>query len=219
MLISYFEEFPTKRNLSKLGGVGNCNLFVATKSNSELQRIKKNCSEYSVTVVNWPTLSKKKGYWFSPFMDSSVLQQALSKMDKGTMLDLEFPYYRWHILKHLFSFLENKRLIQKTINKHNLYFSVYGHLPLWLLRSLGLMYNGNAIIMCYRSRMPLFGRTWFKHKVRQAAKLGLRVGVGLTAPGVHGNERTYSKQELGWDLDFCRENGIKEVVVFRLGGI
>ena len=87
-------------------------------------------------------------------------------------------------------------------------------MPLWLLRKLGLMYDGNAIIMCYRSRMPVLGKIWFKHKVHQARKLGLCIGVGLTAPGIHGNERTYSRQDLAWDIEYCRQNGIKEVVIF-----
>jgi len=219
MLISYFEEFPTKRNLSKLRNVDGGNVFVAAKSVQQYEKIKDQCRQYPVNILHWKTLSKSMGYWFSPFMDTAVLRKELLTVNKDTMLDLEFPFHRWHILRYVPSFFVNRTLIAQSIQKHNMYFAVYGHVPLWLLRCLGLMYSGKAIIMCYRSRMPIFGKLWFKHKVRQASKHGLRVGVGLIAPGVHGNERTYSQHQLAWDIAYCRQNGIKEVVVFRLAGM
>ena len=113
MLISYFEEFPTKDNLSKLKDVDRGNVFVAAKSVQQYEIIKEQCRQYPVNILHWKILSKSKGYWFSPFMKTSVLRKSLSEVNEHTMLDLEFPYYRRNIMKYLFS-LSKKRVMAET---------------------------------------------------------------------------------------------------------
>ena len=45
------------------------------------------------------------------------------------------------------------------------------------------------------------------------------LGIGLIAPGVYKIEPTYDAEALSMELKIAQANGIKEVIIFRLGGL
>ena len=55
----------------------------------------------------------------------------------------------------------------------------------------------------------------FKRKYKSK----LIIGLGTTAIGMTGNEPIISAKQLQRDLRICKELGIREIVVFRLGGL
>ena len=72
MIISFFEEFPSKKNLTKINLITwPTKLYIAAKSLSEFQLIRselKHSSPKNIKdIVYWPILEKKEGYWISPF--------------------------------------------------------------------------------------------------------------------------------------------------------
>ena len=77
MNISFFEEFPTDLNLSKLKYVlWDTKLYVAAPSMREFLKLESSIlKKYKqvTEVVFWPTLSLSEGYWISPWSDSSAL--------------------------------------------------------------------------------------------------------------------------------------------------
>jgi len=44
-------------------------------------------------------------------------------------------------------------------------------------------------------------------------------GLGLTAEGIYGNERIISAELLERDLRIAKAEGVKEVIIYRLGGL
>ncbi len=69
MIISFFEEFPTKENLGKLKLVTwQTKLYVAAKSVKDFNRIRSTIKNKHIKeVIYWPVLEKEEGYWISPF--------------------------------------------------------------------------------------------------------------------------------------------------------
>jgi hypothetical protein len=47
----------------------------------------------------------------------------------------------------------------------------------------------------------------------------LQIGLGAIATGISGKEPILSPKGLEEDLDFCRNQKIDAVVIFRLGGL
>lgn len=96
MIISFFEEFPTRKNLEKLNRVGwDTKIYVAARDLREFDKIKKSIRNKRVKdVIYWPVLEKSEGYWISPFAQRSALKRIFNEL-KGTktavMLDLELP--------------------------------------------------------------------------------------------------------------------------------
>ena len=96
MQISFFEEFPTKKNLNKLKLVADkAKLYLAAHSIKEFSTISRQLSRDKIKeVIYWPILSKKEGYWISPFSKREALKRVFSELKDQRiplMLDLELP--------------------------------------------------------------------------------------------------------------------------------
>lgn len=90
------------------------------------------------------------------------------------------------------------------------------------LSLLGLHYPQCKVIkMMYPSIHP-FSEEHFQgeiqENVRQYGK-NFIVGLGLIAVGIQGNDPVLSSVELKKYLDLVRRCGVKEVVLYRLGGL
>ncbi len=237
MQISFFEEFPTKSNLSKLKLVTwPTKLYVGAKSVAEFNRIKSTIKSKQVKeIIYWPLLEKKEGYWISPFSRRRALLRIFSELQRKkipVMLDLELPTTQnpWLYITQKINFFRNKRLIREFIENYNgeVYLAEYYPEGKWkerILKFYGLHYSSSkvkVIKMVYHSLHRFINQEFlegeFKRGVEEYGKNYL-VALGTIAAGVHGNEPNISLEQLQQDLEMAKKCGIKEVVLFRLGGM
>ncbi len=236
MQISFFEEFPSERNLSTLKLITwPSKLYIAAEKVQEFKKIvarikHKNVKEY----IYWPILKRREGYWISPFSQQKALSRIFKELegeDIAVMLDLELPTTRNHLLylTQAFNFFGNKRLIRRFIQKYpgEVYLAEYypeGKRSELLLRFLGLHYahpKVKVIKMLYHS-MHNFDNSFLLQELRRGKeeyKRNFIAALGVIAPGIQGNEKALSPQQLENDLELAKKAGIKEVILFRLGGL
>ncbi len=232
MLTSFFEEFPTAENLAKLKSVSwPTKIYVAAESVEEFRNITASIGHKLIMeAVYWPILKKKEGYWISPFSQQSALLHLFEQLEHKkipVMLDLELPTTRnpWLYVTQLFHFRKDKKLIDSFVHNYagETYLCEYSARKKWL-KSLGLHYSDKrckVMKMLYNSVHYLDPDT-----LREELRRGIKeyggnyvVGYGTIAVGVGGNEPLLSPQQLETDLRIAQEVGVKEVVLFRLGGL
>ena len=245
MIINFFEEFPNDNNLEKLKQVDfNTTVYVAAKSISEFNVIKKSISIINpeVEVAYWPIL--EKSYWISPFSYNDELNELYSDLSSRKdskrlkiLLDLELPIIHPKLFFYnIFSFFRNRMAIKKiftdserlNIDILSAEYPVSGIISQMILRCLGISYplakyHHKKITMFYSSmiRSRCIRRMMKRYISRQSQKIGsdIQVGLGTIAKGILGNEPILNPKDLEKDLSFCKDNNVGSVVIFRLGGI
>ncbi len=230
MLISFFEEFPTKQNMDKIKLINfKTKLYIASPSLSEFNKIKiknKNIKE----IIYWPVLKKEEGYWFSPFSKRSALKRSLNEVPKNisVMIDLELPTTQNSklYLTQFHNFYRNKSAITNFIKNHsNVYTAEYFPIRC-TLKLLGLNYDPikyktRLIKMFYTSMWP-FPRSFLDNKIKDYKEtFGERFipAFGTIATGISGKEPALSPEKLRADLEIAEKNNITEAIIFRLGGL
>ncbi len=236
MLISFYEEFPTKKNLDKLTLVTwPTKLYLAAPSLKEFNLIKKTLkNKYVQELIYWPILDKKEGYWISPFSKRRALQRVfkeLANTKTSVMLDLELPTTQNPLLyiTQLPNFLRNKQLIRNFIKQHKgkMYLVEYypnGRLNEFLLKTIGIHYNESKayVIKMFYHSMHNFNKEFF---VRELAKGQIVFkdkfipSFGTIATGIHGTEPLLTPKQLEQDLRFAEAAKAQEAILFRLGGL
>lgn len=236
MLISFFEEFPSLENLGKLRLVNwPTKLYLATKSVREFERLRSKLKNKNVEeIIYWPILKKEEGYWISPFSQRKALLrifQELKEKQIPVMLDLELPTTKNPLLyaTQALNFFRNKKLINNFINAYlgDVYLAEYypeGKRQERILTLLGLHYTtkkAKIIKMVYHS-MHHFNKQFITTELQKGKKeWGDRflVAYGTMATGVEGWEPNITAAQLEEDLKIAKDVGIKEVVIYRLGGL
>ncbi len=233
MLISFFEEFPTEDTLAKLKLVSwPTKLYVAAHTLQQFRAVTSVVRHNNnlLEAVYWPILKKKQGYWISPFSKQSALQHLFDELEHKNvpvMLDLELPTTQnpFLYLSQFLNFKKDKKLIHSFICNHpgETYLCEYSAHEKNLKR-LGLHYSNKkskVMKMLYHSV-----HYYSDEKLRLEMQQGLEefgeryiVGFGTIAAGVNGNEPLLSAEQLEKDLRIAQEVGVKEVVLFRLGGL
>lgn len=248
MRIGFYEEFPTKENLDRIKLIGfEARLIVASNSLSEFHSIESKVNQYKnkniKEVAYWPVLGKEEGYWFSAFAKNSALKRVIEEL-KGNkkpltlMWDAELPFYKSSILKQLFNYFKNRKLILdffKNAEKYNIKimtseYPLESKFFIKLLFGLFLIsfdtrkYKNKKIAMLYTSFLK--NHPDIENFLESQIKTGKKyfgndfiVALGTTAAGVNGNEPILSPEELERDLRIIKNNGVSEVVIFRLGGL
>ena len=232
MIISFFEEYPTKSNLNKLKLIKfQTKLYLASSSFSEFKKIKSQIkSKYVKEIIYWPILKKEEGYWFSPFSERLALRKTLNEIppNQEVMIDLELPTTQNPRLyfTEFFNFFRNKKLISNFIKTQNKVYTAEYFPNKTTLKFLGLNYNpikykSKVIKMFYTSMWP-FPESFLDKKLKENnLKFNSRfiAGFGTIATGQMGNEPILSLKNLERDLTLAKKNNIKEIVIFRLGGL
>lgn len=148
------------------------------------------------------------------------------------MLDLELPTTQNPILylTQSFNFYQNKKLIRQFISVYpeNIYLAEYypeGKNKERILQFLGLHYSHpkvKIIKMVYHSLHHFINQEFlekeFKRGVKEYGKNYL-MALGTIALGIHGTDPILSLKQLNSDLQLAKKSGIKEVIIFRLGGL
>lgn len=242
MKISFFEEFPSKENLDKLKLLSfKTNLYLAAPSLREFKvlskKIKKNYKNIN-TLIYWPTLSFDEGYWLSPFSHPKALQRVIHELYQeerslSVLWDAELPTLKKMLyLKNLFYFLENKKLITNflTKTKHKIHCAEYGYDTAFLeqvYQLLALSFERKKIphkkiLMLYTSFVSSENIEDYllRHiHFNQEEDKKIAVGLGTIAKGIVGNEPILSSKRLAHDLLVLQSENVKEVVIYRLGGL
>ena len=233
MIISFFEEFPTEETLAKLKLVSwPTKLYVAANSVEQFRAVTSvvRHNKHLLEAVYWPILKKQEGYWISPFSKQGALQQLFDELENkkiSVMLDLELPTTQnpWLYLTQFFNFKKDKKLIHSFVCNHpgDTYLCEYSA-PQKNLQRLGLHYaskKSKVMKMLYHS-VHYYSQEKLRYELQQGLlKYGPNyiVGYGTIAIGVGGNEPLLSPKQLEKDLQIAKEVGVKEVVLFRLGGL
>lgn len=236
MLTSFFEEFPTKENLEKIKLISwKTKLYIAAKSVEEFNAIKSQIKNKNVKeVVYWPILERKEGYWISPFSSKKALKRVLKELQGQqipVLLDLELPTTQnfWLYITQGLWFLMNKYNIKNFIANYQGIICLAEYYPQGkfkqaMLKFLGLHYEFKkvrVIKMLYHS-LHDFSDDFLRTELEKGLKKwggSFVVGFGTIAPGIHGTETVLSPKQLKRDLEIAKECGVKEVVIFRLGGV
>tara|TARA_Y100000310_G_C20581104_1_gene763032 strand:- start:391 stop:1134 length:744 start_codon:yes stop_codon:yes gene_type:complete len=235
MKVSFFEEFPSKKTLGKLKLISwPSTIYVAAKSLEEFEKITKRYKRRNINFAYWPILEKKEGYWLSPFSSNKAVKRVIEETKKSKvkiMWDAELPFRHPWLFLRLDNFVRNRSKIKKFFrnNGKNILTSEY---PIknsfmgLILRSFGVNYSpkkyGNKKIIMYYTSMHKYVRRIFLEnitKLHQNYGENLQVGLGTIATGILGNEPILSAKNLNRDLWQMEDIGVKEVVIFRLGGL
>ncbi len=245
MLISFFEEFPTRGNLAKLRLVTwPAKLYIAAPSAKHFKKIISIIHNRNIRqFVYWPILKKEEGYWISPFSSRKGLNRIFRELEKDApahqmtgkkvpvMLDLELPTTQNPVLyltQKPFFFANRKKICRFL--KHyggETYQCEYfptGKIGKMVLRLLGLHYRSEkakVIKMIYTSMHPI-PEAIIRKELRQGKeRWGGRfvVALGVLVPGIMGDEKTLTNEQLARDLRLCKEACVKEVIIYRLGGL
>src|SRR3989344_3604382 len=236
MKISFFEEFPAKSNLERLKLIAwPTKVYLAAKSLEEFNELKNKIKRKNIKeFVYWPVLKKKEGYWISPFARRAALRRIFNELNNTTtpvMLDLELPTTQnpWLYLTELFNFIRNKKLIKNFIKNYRgqVYLAEYypeGKRKEQVLQAFGIHYQSKKaklIKMVYHS-LHHFNQEFLANELsrgKQEFGHNFLVAYGTTAKGIGGQEPSLSREQLKLDLILAREQKIKEVIIFRLGGL
>lgn len=148
------------------------------------------------------------------------------------MIDSELPTTKnlFLYITQSLNFSRNKKLIKKFIHSHpKIYSCEYypeGKLQEHTLSFLGLHFNpkrfNNHIIKMVYHSMHNFNKEFIKKQLktgRDRFKNKFIVAYGTIAKGIQGNEPILQYSQLEEDLEIAKDIGIKEVIIFRLGGL
>jgi len=238
MKIGFFEEYPNSITLKKLNLIKfPTKLYLADYSiygyKALVQKIKK---DYPLAkeFVYWPIVNVKDGYWFSPWTRRKALLRSLHElMNSKTKIlwDAEFPKNKKLFFTQIFKKRKNKKLIKGFFNKegNRIYTAEYftkNKLLNRVLRKNHLFFNSNIynnkiIKMMYSSIHSYKKETKEDLLKKEIKKHGNRllVGLGVTAKGMTKREKLITPQALEEDLELCKKLNIKEIVIYRLGGL
>lgn len=237
MRISFFEEFPTKKNLEKLKLIHwPTKLYLAAKSLKEFEKMKKENKKYTQVKewIYWPVLEKKEGYWISSFSKKEALLRIFSELQEKNipvMLDLELPTTQNPLLylTQSISFWSNKKIIKEFIEKYKgiVYLAEYypeRKCEEKVMEKFGIHYKNKRvkiIKMLYHS-LHNFNKNFLENELRRGKrefKDNYLVAYGLISSGVEEKEALLRPEILEQDLLLAQKEGISEVVMFRLGGL
>ncbi len=235
MQISFFEEFPNSNTLSKLDLIKfPTKLYLAEYSiegyknyKEQLHNKYKNLKE----VVWWPVLNVDEGYWLSPWSKRRALLRLFHSLldEKIPILwDAEYPKKIGLFLTQFLKHFKNKRLIRAFFKKYQgkIYTAEY-IIDSKFLESSCLSfdpnrYNNIKIKMLYSSMHPRFTDSFVRNEIKKLKEKyseNIFIGLGVLDMGMTKLEPKIKPEHLERDLQICKELGIKEVVIYRLGGL
>ena len=230
MQIDFYEEFPTKENLSKLRLVKYpIRLFVATKSIREFNELEQQIKKIKrdVRVGYWPIVPNS--YWISPFSNTKdliLLFKEIEKIKNPLLIDLELPFQnKLLIIKNLPKFFKNKNLIGRFLEKNKRGITVAefpASIISFFMKLIGLDYNikTEKSLMWYSSMISKIMNTNIKKNlVELKNKFQYSISLGTIAPGIWKDEPILTPKNLEKDLEFVKKAGFNKVIIFRLGGL
>ncbi len=237
MFISFFEEFPTGKNLEKIRMISwPAKVYIAAKSMDDYVQIRKLITNRNIKeIIYWPVVERSEGYWISPFTKRKALIRVFSECrgkNIPIMIDAELPTTQnpFLYITQGFNFFRNKRLIEKFLRmQKTVYIAEYAPMHKNILNIMGIfglhfdpaIYKNKIIKMCYHS-MHHESAEEAERKINEGRRLwgkNFIIGYGTIASGIQGNEPILPYKKLEEDLLRAEKAGVDEVIIFRLGGL
>lgn len=241
MIVSFFEEYSSELNLNKLKLIHfSTNLYIGCKDiNQFLQirnRIKKNYQQVK-QVIYWPILKLEEGYWLSGFTKTEGIMRILEELKKTKenfpiLWDAELPTLNKKLfITQLPNLITNRKLIYGALLKqspnHPLIVAQFSRSGLqeWFSQIGATSFpfaNYHRLDMLYSSMMKNSDKSKFiretiyrnKRKYKQYS-----VGFGLLDRGEGDPTPLITPNELDRDMRIAKTKNIREVVIYRLGGL
>lgn len=242
--IILFEEFPTDKNLAKLELFDfPVNIFIAANSLSEFNEIEAKLKKYSsVNMVGyWPTLKIEEGYWISALSKRKGIERIIRELKNinrpiSVLWDAELPHLKRRLfITELPKFFGNRRIIQSFIA------NLLGNVTLYVAenRNRGTFHKlilkicattfgpdikYNRVEMLYGKLSPETLKKSLKACIETSGKGDYYPAFGATAEGIsgsakEGNWMRISPQKLDEQMNIAQKMGIKEIGIYRLGGL
>lgn len=242
MQIDFFEEFPNDDSLSKLRIIKfRTNLYIAAKSAKEFlflkSRIKKSYRNVA-GVIYWPILEVNEGYWISAFSKTAAIKRITNELTKtnnglSALWDAELPILNKKLfLTQLPHFFTNREIIQEILvhkySNHPIIVTAFHKTGInRFFSSLACTYFHSGsfayIDMIYTSLLKVKNKSSYLRSIIERNKnkfLEYSVALGLIGRGVEDySTPLISPADLKRDLDIVQKEGIKNVVLYRLGGL
>ncbi|MBI5391960.1 hypothetical protein HZB00_03070 [Candidatus Woesearchaeota archaeon] len=239
MQISFFEEFPTQENFQKLTLIHfPTKLYLASSSLKEFKkyaRSLKKRNRFIREIIYWPVLSAEEGYWLSPFSKRKALLRLCEELQHkkiNILWDAEFPIKASLYFSGMQLFFMNYILIKRFFRTYQGKITTAEYFPQhlfsrWIFSVLGLHFTPqnkkrNVVKMLYSSLRSYRSKEWMEKHILAGKKIygnHFLAGLGLLAPGVGEHEKMIHVEQLQRDLTLCKKAGVKEVILFRLGGL
>ena len=225
MQIDFFEEFPTKENLEKLKLIDwKCTVYLASPSLKKFREIEKEVKKLNkkVSCGYWPVLRKSEGYWLSYYSKRKALLRIIKELNRNKkrlvlLWDFEKPLFAPYLfITELINKEKNKKLISnffKKARKHNIMIHLCEP-------SLRLKVSCDKRIVMAYSSLSLFPSFSLRKKIQQIKKLkNSSIALGCIAKGILRVEPRIKPAKLKQDLSIVSKAGIKNAVIYRLGGL
>lgn len=220
-------------------------VLVAAPSLKDFGNIcEKYARKYPLITFGW-WLVIPGSYWVSGLANPNDLNRLFAELtskvhekELPVLIDLELPIKKYLYFKNLFRIHTNKKRISKFFAeapRYNLkvYAAEYPALNRLLCRFWHLLgispsfsFQHTKLLMCYSSMgLKYFGAKIWNRVKKFEKKFALtnsgRVGFGLgtIATGILRNEPIFLPEQFAQDIEWANECGVKEVFIFRLGGM
>ncbi|MBW2988923.1 hypothetical protein KY358_01255 [Candidatus Woesearchaeota archaeon] len=244
MRIGFFEEFPTRESLGRLRMISfPSDVYIASASLSQFKGIREKIikNKNVKDIIYWPTLKEEEGYWMSPFSKRGALKRVIGELKEDkerikVLWDAELPLKRGNWKKELHNFFRNRKIIREFIKNSGRYnkgiitaeYPMENALFRRIFRFLALSfspreYNHKKIGMLYTSMIENKAiKRYLERQIREGQeeyKENYLIGLGVIGKGIIGDEKQLKDEELKRDLEIAKRNRIKNVVIYRLGGL
>lgn len=241
MEINFFEEYPTEENLSKLQpvdfktrvylGFENAKDFVKTKHEIESH------FKGRIQVGYWPLLKLREGYWLSAFSKNAAIKRVVAELERkgekfSVVWDAEFPLLEKKLfVSEFLNMFSNRKLINTALTKsYSSHPVVVAEFPRSRMNNFLAELGGvtfpftsyHRLDMLYTSMMKTENKeNYMKQIIR--GNLGkyknYSVGLGLLERGEGDLSPLLTPDELERDLKIAKQERVKEIVLYRLGGL
>lgn len=245
MKFSFFEEYPTTKNLEKLKLLSfNTVLYIAAPSLRRFRKLEteiKKKYKHVTSLVYWPILTDSEGYWMSPFSSHNGLQRIIDDLKTNrkpltVLWDAELPMLNKKLfIQNLPSFFSNKKLILqflKDAKHYNIHietaeYETENKTAVEIMKFFCLTFDQKnyphmKIGMLYTSMIASEIVEDYLLNGLETARLrykSFKVGLGCIGAGKCLNEPQLFPQHLKRDLVILNLEKIQDIVIFRLGGI
>ena len=230
MAIIFWSEFPEQVDWDKVNREINFDteIYVACKDRQEYLAWKKKIKNKHIDVGAWPILDKKDGYWFSGQTSKENIDKLDEFKDVDVKIDIEPKIYHgrysniktwlWLIKWYVNPGKNKEHLLDKIKSlKSSVIISGF-FLPRFFRRRVGMEANGKKNFICY-STVGRIAFPYYKFMIKKMSKDNF-YAIGLTHPGVFGNEKAYKhKEEFVKDLETMKKLRVKNLVIYSLEGI
>lgn len=241
MQISFFEEYYSDKNVSKLPLITfPIKLYLGCTTISQFLKVKhaieKKC-RWVKQVIYWPLLTIDEGYWFSSFTKTHAIRRVIEEIHMTdeffpVLWDAEFPILNKKLLITQFpNLIKNSKIIYETLyNQLPNHPIIVAQFPRSNIKHMLSTLAGVAFPFTHYHRLDmLYSSMLTTNNKQEYIRNNIRknilkykhysVGIGLIDKGEGDPTPLLSTQELERDIRVAKNEGVEEVVIYRLGGL